>query len=208
MTTLTIGQSITQSAELLANAGNEINNLCTLLANELPESINESKRKLSKNIVVGDWVDTDYLEGWVYLEGGSYIPLYAHHNSREATKYLNIQIALGGENAKVPGQPTEPLIHIYMMDEAVDFSDMYLNPEECLEDESAELINNVLFSWDKTPESWQDQYWSFSVKLTSVNSLQDLREKIIAPAVELITSEYQDDVAVKLSDIEGIVRFK
>jgi len=213
MTQSTIGSNIAQSAALINSACIEINNMLTLLQQELSDALENSKSDLSRYAYFGEWQSSERLteSNWVCSDTSESLPIFKHNKNKEATRYFCIQVSLIGDGADIPGIQTEPLVHVALIDAPIDFEYCYITPEETLSDEDAVLDRGqegTLISWGESSSGfWYEQQWCYSVKLTSLNTLDDLRSKIIGPALELLTGEEYSNVAMRLKDLEGIINY-
>lgn len=200
--TQSIGQAIHQSARLLSKAGQEINSLMIMIN----ESINN--HQFGNGLVISE----DWLEDSIYDDSGFICIHYAKNlGLRKATKrktqcYLNIQISLSDDGmTHAEANNEEPLIHISLWEEASDVNNDNYFALLWQEDEGFTLQEEVLFNWAPDVEDWTEQGWTYSLKLTSLNSLEDIKNKIVLPVDALLSSNSVEEAGLK--NIDGIVKY-
>lgn len=200
--TLTIGQAIHQSARLLSQACTEINSLMTMIQ----ESVNEFDFKEDVNIS-GDWAydhindDSDFL----CLNYAASLGL-KQSRKKKTQCYLNIEFSLAGDGmTHEETNNQEPLVHISLWDVQTDYNNGYCFSLIMREEENITLQEEVLFNWSPETDNWAEQSWTYSLKLTSLNSLEDIKNKIILPVNKLIITNSATEAG--LQAIDGIVKY-
>ena len=208
MTTVTTGQNITRSVELLDAAGQEINNLLSLTQTLLSEALDDELESLGKKLLIDEsWTETDkYTDsGWTFSDHAMSLPLYSHHKRNSADAYLVVQVSLSGSGAEIPGNPAEPVVHIYLTDEEPDLDEWVFT---AMDTQEGDVHHGVLIDWNPAIETWVDQNWAYSLRLTSLNNLNDVRNKIVSPVLALLSTDDLASVSDSLIDVEGIVHYE
>ncbi|MDR9469326.1 hypothetical protein [Marinospirillum sp.] len=72
--------------------------------------------------------------------------------------------------------------------------------------EGVVLQDQVLLNRAPEVEKTTDQGWTYSLYLTSLNSLDDIKQKIVAPVQQLLNTS--SAAGTGLLDIEGVVRYQ
>ncbi|EFI36093.1 conserved hypothetical protein [Desulfonatronospira thiodismutans ASO3-1] len=203
-----IGISIHQSVKMIEQAGREIDSLSELIQREIENSISSDLPNLCK--VVESWSENlserndDY--GWVLTDYAFSLGLGQIRKGTPTTaRWLGIQISLAGDGmCSEVVKNEQPLVHINLWDHPVSFDEeIYMGPE--LESTDVQLIDNVLFDWTSEEKFWQDKVWTYSLFLTSLNTIEDIRKKIVQPVTELMKGASPEQAG--LTEIEGVVRY-
>jgi hypothetical protein len=98
---------------------------------------------------------------------------------------------------------TEPLLHIWLTSEDVVFS---IDPDEIAKWEDWQWKSDVLGCVKSEFSHGDLKEWMFTLRLTSINSPEDIDKKVINPLLNLLSNKY-DDAIKCLENIDGIVRF-
>ncbi len=203
-----IGISIHQSVKVIEQAGREIQSLSELIQREIDKAMLSELGTLCK--VVEPWSEnlsdrTDDHE-WVYTDYAFSLGLGQIKKGKPSTKrWLGIQISLSGDGmCSEVVKNEQPLVHICLWSVPIDFDEgEYMGPE--LESTDVQLVDNILFDWAPEEQSWQDKEWTYSLFLTSLNTIDDIRKKIVQPVTELM--KHASPKQAELTEIEGVVRY-
>lgn len=207
MSTSFNGLSITECFEIASRCGIEINALSELLNGIFEVELTNKNNELPC-ILVGDnkklkpeWRMDD--SEWVLTDISKSFPLKTAKTNRKVEKYLSYQVSLAGD-----GILDEPLLHLCLWDDAINFEDCYMgfpldpNPK-------FKVIADRLIVWDgDTRNSWKNISWTFSVRLVSLNSEDDLRKWIVEPVLKLLKLNTEDTSLVLPVDFPDSVKFK
>jgi hypothetical protein len=209
MTKQNIGIAIHQSVKLVEQAGREINSLVELIKREVDAAL-VSSGKLWDMKVTESWSDDGRFDdsGWVYTDHGFSLGL-ARKGDRRSKSYFSIQISLAGDGMSSDvARNEDPLVHVNLWGgDAINFKDgNYLNIDFTDEDDLPVLQDKVLFNWNAEAKLWQDQGWTYSIKLVSLNTMDDIRRKIIEPFTKLIQGKTLEEAG--LTQLDGIIRYE
>jgi len=203
-----IGISIHQSVKMIEQAGREIDSLSELIQREIENSISSDLPNLCK--VVESWSENlserndDY--GWVLTDYAFSLGLGQIRKGTPTTaRWLGIQISLSGDGMSSEVVKNEqPLVHICLWSAPIDFDeDYHMGPE--MESAEIQLVDEILMDWAPEEESWHDKEWTYSLFLTSLNTIDDIRKKIVQPVTELMKGASPEQAG--LTEIEGVVRY-
>nr|WP_156889283.1 hypothetical protein [Halomonas sp. 1513] len=198
------GESIFRAFNLVEQVGHEINGLARIIEHELVESFisqGEGKDvKLASWRKEADWVSESQ---WVYM--GHVVSLgVTTCRGKLPRRYLSIQFAMIGETMTSFKHPnSQPLVHVSFWDEPVDMEYSYMGLED-LSKPLPTLVNDSVFYWSAPGDSGLSAQWTFSVRLTSLNSRDDVKNKIVDVFWELLSC----DIDTAHLDIEGLVRYR
>lgn len=201
--TTSIGQSIHRSIKLIAQAGQGIDSLSELIKQELANNLPGHLKTMD------NWAysEQEGSNGWTWNFLQYSLPVKAKSSkSRGAEAYLHFQISLDGDGmTHSETNNEEPLIHISFWEKSWEpGTECYF----CLwmdSNEEVKLQDQVLFTWPPVETTAIEQNWTYSLKLTTLNSLTDIKEKIVGPVNALLNNPPALDAG--LPDIEGIVRY-
>ncbi|SDB43357.1 hypothetical protein SAMN05660653_02095 [Desulfonatronum thiosulfatophilum] len=207
-----IGISIHQSVKMIEQAGREIDSLSKLIQLEIDNAMSSKLSTVCK--IVESWNENlselyDELEfvctGYAFSLGLGQIK-----KGRSTTaRWLGVQISLAGDGmCSEIVENEQPLVHINLWNHPVYFDEeLYMGPKikPVMSPDSIVLINNILFDWTPEKALWQDKEWTYSLFLTSLNTIDDIRKKIVQPVTELMKSASPEQA--KLTEIEGVVRY-
>lgn len=215
MTIQHIGKSIYNSAKLISQAAQETLNLFELIENRFNSEVFEIEHKNIPFKILEYWTYDEVYDpsGWILNGYAETLGITRRMNG--VSSFLWIQLSLfGDENEFEEMDVKEPLLHICLMGHDLNYSDgEYININD---------INNHVY--ETNPKSYQGcfwywandkadplkQEWYYSLKLTSLNSVEDVDQKIITPVKSLLsaTSSTEKDSAIhNLSKIDGILRY-
>lgn len=99
----------------------------------------------------------------------------------------------------------QPLVHICLWSSPIDFYEgVYIGPE--MEITDMQLVDKVLFDWAPEEKVWQNKEWAYSLFLTSLNTINDIKQKIVYPVTELMKGNLTQ--AAGLTELEGVVKYE
>mgnify|MGYP005857961739 CR=1 FL=1 len=213
-----IGNAICNSAKLIKQIGQETDSLFELIQNRFNTTLFDSEEKTGIKIVQGwgydsfhkknDWLLNEYAYTLGIAKRKDVIP-----------SFLWIQLSLlGDENEFEEMKVNEPLVHICFLGHDLSYSDeTYININDINDPDYINEYPIALdhdFFWHWVNEKNADplkQEWYYSLKLTSLNSVDDVEQKIINPVKSLLlatNASEKDNAIQKLSNLDGILRYK
>lgn len=202
-----VGKSIMESAYFIAKIGEQVESMLDLIIDNLSKSFEKIENFF---VPVGNWKScTRYDENaWILSDYVHYIGLKSNYKKKvDPEGYLSLQISLWQDGAKFDGND-EPLIHICWWNDEIriDKDDNYFG-SLFGGDEDFELEENVIINWNPETEITRDQRWSYSLRLTSINNLDDIRNKIVSPVTDLLTKGIKETVP-SIAKLDGIVFYE
>ena len=123
---------------------------------------------------------------WVYTDFVWSLPLKSVGRGKTKTKrYLGYQISMFGDGIAIPGN-LEPLLHVFCWGDAVNFDNGEGYAGFPFED-PLEVVDGRLCVWD-IPEvtDWSKHSWMYSLRLTALNSPDDLKKYVVEPVLALL----------------------
>ena len=206
-----LGNSVTKSAKFIAKIGEQVESMIQLITTNLSDSFKNIEKYYYPS---EDWkyrTRYDQYE-WVLSDYSCCIGLKLKEKKKSNPKsdpigYLIIQISLWQDGAEFVGNE-EPLIHISWWDDPIEI-DKDNNYFGSLfgDDEDFVIESSVLINWNPEAKTIQEQRWSYSLRLTSINDLNDIRNKIVNPVIDLFNKGIEK-VVLSISKIDGIVAYK
>ena len=203
-----IGIAIHQSVKMIEQAGREIDSLANLIQSEIDNAMSSELGTLCK--VLDPWGENsserndDY--GWVCTDYAFSLGLGQIKKGKPITsRWLGIQISLAGDGmCSEVVKNEQPLVHICLWSAPIDFDeDYHMGPE--IESSEIQLVDELLMDWAPEEELWHDKEWTYSLFLTSLNTIDDIRTKIVQPVAELMKGASPEQA--RLTEIEGVVRY-
>lgn len=202
------GAALASCFKVVSSFASEIEAMSDSLVNLFTEAISEKNSKLpcalsDKRFSYDDCADDS---GWVCTDIAYSLPLKnIDKRSKKTLAYLGFQISMTGMGIAAPGNH-EPLVHVFLWEVPVDFNESYMEfPLE--NDDEIQVCDELLIEWisEEKSDKWSDRQWLFSLRLTSLNSSEDLKRCIVEPALALLRG---DSVLSALpSSIEGLIRY-
>jgi hypothetical protein len=192
MYSLLDGLTIAKCFEVVSRCGNEIDALHESLEKLLLEELSRNENSLPCVNVMDKKCNSEYRtddSGWVYTDFSFSIPLKTKGRKRNVEKYLSCQISLTGDGILRNGNDAgEPLLHVCLWDEPICFrDDYYMGFPFDDTTESHKIIANHLIDWSKESENdWKSRTWTFSIRLVSLKSQDDLQKLIVQPMLNLL----------------------
>jgi len=201
-----LGSSITQSFGFVAKVGEQCEALAQLIKQEVSASL--LKPSLSSRLLPGKWSNRyrEDASGWVFSDAVWTLPLTPKAKKAEPL-YLSIQLSIFNNNAE-GGSIAEPLLHISCWESPVDHKeDCYMGfPMEHMTAATLHRLANGsarLFRWEA--KTRQPDWWTYSVRLTDLNDVNDVRALITTPVAQLL--EDVDAGERMLHDLPRVIRY-
>ncbi len=201
-----IGKSITRSAKILSQAGQEIDALSSLIQEELTKAL---EKMPNVRIASDGWEeDTRYdPHEWICTDYSYSLGLKPYGKGKQkAVGYLSVQISLMGDGMEVEGND-EPLLHVCWFGEPIDFDEethLYF-PIYVDEEEKAVSDQEVLLNWAPEATNWQEMGWAYSFQLATINGVYDIKNKIVTPVLALFNGKSSLDALSP--NMDGIIRY-
>lgn len=208
MTKVVDGAALASCFKVVSSCGSEIDKMSDSLLNLLTDAFSEDDDKLKPLLCAlngkhfSSYCMDDF--GWVCTDIAYNLPLKKVGRSKQTLAYLGFQISMTGTGIAAPGN-NEPLVHVFLWKEPVDFvNDNMGFPLE--EDSNLCVCDEVLIKWGSWEKGqWSDRLWLFSLRLTTLNSSEDLKRCIVEPALALLCGE--SVLSALPSSIEGLIRY-
>ncbi len=200
-----VGKSIVESFDFVSRVWSE----CDSLANELKKNISiliaqdhEVKKLLSAK---GGWRknpswQTD-ASGWVTTAVGYSLPVKVKPKI-SVSRHLSFQISLSGDSVAAIDN-SEPMVHVIWWADPLDFEGIWMGFPFDSDESSQSLEEGVLFRWPSTDP--RDAEWVYTLRLTSLNTIRDLKEKIVDPVKALLCGRPVREALP--ATIEGLVHY-
>lgn len=195
------GKSLARCFELASKAWNEIDALCQLLDATIEK---ELQRNADRNEPLsrawryddGDWIATDVAKCFGLISFRKKIP----------TRYLGYQISVLRDGMEIA---QEPLVHLFHWGVPIDFLDgNYVGFPLDKQGVELQLRGNHLIVWaDEEQLNSDDSIWMFSVRLTAINSEDDVN-RIVSAMLALRKGPLVDDKVLDLDQLPGIVSYR
>ncbi|WP_313474830.1 hypothetical protein [Stutzerimonas kunmingensis] len=196
-----LGNQISASFEYVTKVGQEVDNLSTLVTEEINRMLSEPD--LARLFASEHWSnDTRNSDNqWVSTDVIYDIPLIIKPK-RSASMYLGFQISLAGDGIATGGNRL-PLIHVfcwaYGPAEFPGCAMIFpLEPGEQL------LDSGLLFVFEDRPGA--PRSWAYSVELAQVNTLDDVARLILQPMRKLLLGA--EALEAFKGDLKGLVRYE
>lgn len=184
--TIVDGKTISDCFALIARCGAELEGLKDALGNLLSEQLktkNASPFVLAGNLKIDDRFAAGNNSAWVYTDSACNFPLKPQGKKGKniAEGYLGFQISMTGDGIAIP-ENVEPLLHIFFWEMPVDFDDGNYIGFPLDVEESHKITNNRLLNWNESQ-------WTYSLRLMSINSIEDLVKYVVEPALTLLSGK-------------------
>lgn len=203
-----MGEAIHQSAKLLSQAGKEINALMYMIQIDINNEIEHNQ--LGCNVQIhSPWYEQEKNDesDFLCILYAAILPIKKGKKKKLAQRYISIQISLDSDGMTHPqANNLEPLVHISLWNVPSNIAEDEYMRLDLVEDAELAIQDNFLVSWGTDAEDWTGQCWTYSLKLTSLNSPEDVRNKIITPFSQLMKTN--NPIAAGLDKIEGIIRYE
>jgi len=190
-----LGASIAESFKFVSNVSTECEALLKLTNEEVSQMLVEPDVK-EIHSASGEWM-LSYQEndtGWLNTEFAASLAL-KQGRKKKPSGHVFVQISLMGCGIDALNN-FEPLIHVGWWHDPIVFGETYMGfPIECGGDYQVELEEGVLFRW--THRAAADE-WCYSLRLTDVNTLQDVKNLVVGPLKHLLLGKPVSEVLVGL----------
>lgn len=202
----TVGQTITEAFSYVSKVGEECEALAQLIRQEVSEHLPSAARALG--LVPGKW-SSRYKTigaGWVYSDVVWFVPL-APVKQDVGTAHLSFQLSIFCDSPEA-GSIDEPLLHISFWDSVTDPNTMEYMGFPCYEmipSTMKQLANGCarLLRWPAN--TGQPDWWTYSLRVTGINTLEDVRSLITAPVTMLLADV--DKGEELLQSLQKVVRY-
>jgi len=183
------GVKLTQCFNLVSNSGKEISALVEMLNNQFSNGLDATKLFKPAGFPYTEECLDD--SGWVYTDVANYFPLARRQKGKsKIVKHVGYQISLLGDGVGF-SEKAEPLLHVFFWDDAVNFDeDCYMcipYPTSSEDDPWTLIYQGQLINWGDLDG------WTFSIRLTTLNSAQDLEQYVVNPAIALLNGEQPEE---------------
>lgn len=205
------GKTLSRCFDLVSRCGRELKGLDDMLAHMLREHLPKVRGILpcvwDGNISSNSRMDDSE---WVYTDTASNFPLKAKGSGNNSVeRYLGYQISMMGDGIEMSemSDNSEPLLHVFCWGSPVNFRDQdYVGfPFDHDDVDPLAVIDDRLVFWgDIESSEWNNRAWVYSLRLTALNSAEDLQKYIIAPATALIKGD-QISVALPECWLDGVL---
>lgn len=207
MTKVVDGAALASCFKVVSSCGSEIEAMSDSLANLFTDAISEEDDKLKPlTCALNDKHFSSYCMddfGWVCTDIAYNLPLKRVGRSKKTLAYLGFQISMMGTGIAAP-RNNEPLVHVFLWEVPVDFvNDNVAYPLD--KNSGPRVCNEVLIEWGVIGGEWSDRQWLFSLRLTTLNSIEDLKRCIVDPALALLRGD--SVISALPSSIEGLIRY-
>lgn len=196
-----LGSKISACFDFVAKVGQEVENLSDIIKEEMTRALTNTPLVEKYGILKWNF-DCRYCDNdWICTDVICDVPLIVKPR-RKPEMYLGFQISLLGSGMDTGGN-RDPLVHVFcwrtgpasMKESPMAFP---LEPDEqVLEDESLFVFGNKIGS----PRSW-----AFTIALTDVNTIEDVRKKIIKPMRLLLLGSTAREALT--GDIGGLICYE
>jgi len=182
------GKTVAECWAMVDRFGNEIVALQDTLENLLTEKLKAEKSFAQAGNAVSEIRSAD--SQVINTDSAWSLPIRSKgKGKRNVEGYLGFQISMTGNGINIPGNE-EPLLHVFCLDCPVVFE----GDDECYIffpiDKNAEypctVISDRLVSWGEPGGSAFGHQWVYSLRLMSINSIADLTEYVVTPAMGLL----------------------
>ncbi len=184
------GKTLTDCFSLVAACGNEVNGLHDMLDIMLIDQLKPGK-DFSPCVLTGKAIYDYRMDDstWVCTDIANSFPLKATGKGNKGVEqHLGYQISMAGDGIAVSGN-TEPLLHVFCWRDPCNFRDEFYAgfPHDNTDEGSFEVVDDRLMLWgDREATGWNKREWCYSLRLTTLNSQEDLNTYVIVPAMALL----------------------
>ena len=188
------GKSITECFAFASRVGVEIEGLMNTLSDKLVASLKQA----SLPCKVADkpkWDSQDDPEGWICKDSAFSIPLKGADKG-PTERYVRVQVSVAGEGIAIP-KNEGPVLLVSFWEAPYDFDDQVATyfPMSETDDMPFSVVSQRQLLWiEKNEPKWNEQKWTFSLRLTELNSADDLQNYVIDPVLALLNGAHAKDV--------------
>jgi hypothetical protein len=198
-----LGASIVDSFRLVSAVATECEAMLKIAKEEVSRMLLEPEIKQTY-AAAGEWL-LSYQEddsGWLNTELAASLAL-KQRRKRTPSGHVFVQISLMGYGIDASDN-LEPLIHVGWWHDPIVFGESQMGfPIENGTDYQLELEEGVLFRWTHKAAANE---WCYTLRLTDVNTLQDVANLIVAPLKRLLLGHSVSDVLGRLPVVGFIAR--
>lgn len=190
------GKQLARCFDVVSATYREIDSLIELLNNNISDKVNGINDHNGKKLRIQEPTQKDKADESGWIKCNITVSFEIFRGKKQApSSYLGYQISLLGDGMILA---EEPLIHFCHWVTALGIDDNHFGFSLDLSD--SKIDEGKLITWKSEDES---VYWTFSVRLTSINNVNDITRiaDTIASLLEEQTSESIPD------DIHGLVRY-
>lgn len=188
------GKSITECFAFASRVGVEIEGLMSTLSDMLVDSLKQPSLPC-KVADKPEWKSQDDPDGWICKDSAFSIPLKGTQKGL-AKRYLRVQVSVAGEGIAIP-ENEGPVLHVSFWEAPYDFKNevaTYFPMFETVDMPFSVVAQRQLLWVEKNEPKWNEQKWTFSLRLTELNSADDLRNYVINPVLALLKGADAKDV--------------
>ncbi len=191
------GETIAACFSLVSAVGNELCGLETALNNMITAQLTDRSQKKLDFVLESIPITNDRLDDgqWVFADQAvNFLVIDRDKRKTSVQRYFGYQISMMGSGIAIPGN-LQPLVHIFCWSTPVNFDNNNFIEFPFGTEVPFKVIEDRLMYWVGTSLShpdhrrWSNCEWCFSLRLTSLNSEDDLRKYAIAPAMALLSGE-------------------
>ncbi|ANI15991.1 hypothetical protein A9C11_19320 [Pseudomonas citronellolis] len=181
-----VGQAISSGFKFVSQVGEE----CEALANVLKQELDDLfvHGPLKDMYRLENWSSSYNTKGWIYSDMAWSLPLVPKRRGKpKVAAHLSFQISLLCSDPEAGSSP-EPLLHINFWEPSVSFrNDEFMGfPMTSLSCELQPRLRDGtarLLRWDADDH---DGWWTYTLRLAEVRSLEDVRKLISVPVGQLL----------------------
>jgi hypothetical protein len=210
MKQITLGTNIYKAFKLVENFSNEVKALAELMTSKINDHVFDENRDSIGYKIMGKWrwyyLSSDY--DWILKQYWCVLPLSNNKKARTKTSHhLFVFFDIAGDESSFDKiGNTEPLLNIWLTYGYEGDGVFSIDPDEISKWEDWQWKSNVLGCVKSEFDGNYLNEWMFTLRLTSINSPEDIDKKVINPLLSLLLNKY-DDAIKYLENIDGIVRF-
>lgn len=200
-----VGKAISSSFAFVSSVGQECEALANLLKQELSNLF--KVLPLHERYTPGEWhhaCKTDE-HGWIFTDAAWSLPLVPK-GKRKVAAHLSFQMSFLCDNPE-GGMSPEPLLHVNFWDDAIEFDGTYMTfPIYGIADGTLSALQTGvtrLFRWES--DNGTDDRWTYTVGLTHINGVDDVRRLVGLPVMQLFKSV--EGGQAELEQIQDVIRY-
>ena len=205
---LTAGEIIFNSTVCLKRAVSEIEAMVKHFTEALEDCLFESKIIKKNGLIEQEIDDSQDRHEWITLgQVWNYGLIPPPNLNKKPKACIGIKITLAEQDETKSDILKEPLIHVLFCggeESDWEYDEFEFPPKLKEDDEDTRIIlrSKKVWEWidgdmdENTPVDWKDRSWAFSLPLTAVNTIQDIKKQICEPIALLIKGN-DPDIAFK-----------
>jgi hypothetical protein len=184
--TIIDGKTVADCFAVVARYGTELNALCDALENLLSEQLTAAKTLPC--VLIGNAEGDDRYDDseWVATDQACSLPLKSI-GKRKVGGYIGFQISMTGDGINISGNE-EPLLHVFFWESPINFDDEnYIGfPFESNPENPYKYVDDRLMLWGERSGNWNEHQWVYSLRLMSINTIDDLKKYVVTPTLALL----------------------